>query len=251
MDQRKYADNEFQDINMVSQHAGVSIRAQDGGRQNVTYNDNKFNRIQQNETNMSAYNLDVNRNTLNQNKIEESRFRYGVSMPTDLIQNEENVDMERNEDEDESYQDRNQEDSSYSKGIKQQAHQKKKRGRKRKNREGGEGSTESDPDMFNYDKFIKKVSKKGTRVHMNVRMFAIRTVVPGAKVLTQANPKMSMGPKWDENGVITTNQIQKYPKNKINEIRKQSNDASRQAIVEPISQPEQKNDNCKTENLSK
>lgn len=54
-----------------------------------------------------------------------------------------------------------------------------------------------------------------------------------------------MGPKNDDNGVILPNQIQKYPKSKINEIRKLSNDVPRQPVIEPTPQPEQKMSNSK------
>lgn len=90
---------------------------------------------------------------------EESRFKFAAVVQNDLNQTEANMEVDKNDDEDESYQDRNQDDSSYSKGNKPQVQQKKKRGRKRKNREGLDGSTESDPELLNYDKYIKKVSK--------------------------------------------------------------------------------------------
>lgn len=162
----------------MNQYVAVSSRPQDGGRQNNFYNYSNFNRYQQNDVVQNVYQPEVCRNELAEIRQEESRIKYGGEAPNDFIQNEENMELDRNEDEDESYHDRNQEDSSYSKGNKPQTQQKKKRGRKRKNREGGDGSTESDPEMLNYDKFIKKVSKKGTRVHMNIRMFAVRTSMP-------------------------------------------------------------------------
>lgn len=139
-------------------------------------------------------------------------------------QNEEDVD---------SYHDKNQDESSYSRSYRAKGQQ-KKRGRKKKIKDGNENSTESDPELLNYDKFLKKVSKKGTRVHMNVRMFAVRTVVNGTKVLAQANPKMSMGPKGEEKVVDSSNQIQKYSKNKINEIRKAPQEAPKPQEIEEV-----------------
>jgi len=63
---------------------------------------------------------------------------------------------------------------------------KSKRGRKRKNRNLHDGSSDSDIDLFNYDKFLKRASKKGTRVHMNVRMYALRTPVEGFTCLLRS-----------------------------------------------------------------
>jgi len=139
----------------------------------------------------------------------------------------------QNEEDADSYHDKNQDESSYSRSYRAKGQQ-KKRGRKKKIKDGNENSTESDPELLNYDKFLKKVSKKGTRVHMNVRMFAVRTVVNGTKVLAQANPKMSMGPKGEEKVVDSSNQIQKYSKNKINEIRKAPQEAPKPQEIEEV-----------------
>lgn len=65
---------------------------------------------------------------------------------------------------------------------------KSKRGRKKKNRNLHDGSSDSDIDLFNYDKFLKRASKKGTRVHMSERMYALRTPVEGFTALLQAAP---------------------------------------------------------------
>lgn len=86
----------------------------------------------------------------------------------DNAQVDENGDAGQYEDDDESFNENNPDSSKKGKnGLR-----KSKRGRKRKIKGMDEGSTESDTEVFNYDKFVKKVSKKGTRVHMNVRMYA-------------------------------------------------------------------------------
>lgn len=92
---------------------------------------------------------------------------------------------------------------------------KSKRGRKRKHKNPNEGSTDSDSDLFNYDKFLKKVSKKGTRVHVNVRQFAVRTVVPGSKVMLQTNPKMAMVTKDEEQKALKKPQPAPVEKKKV------------------------------------
>lgn len=97
---------------------------------------------------------------------------------------------------------------------------KSKRGRKKKNRTINDGSTDSDSDLFNYDKFLKKVSKKGTRVHMNVRMFAVRTIVPGSKAVLQNNMKMAMNSKEGERVTSTTSNQQQKQKRKIEDVPK-------------------------------
>lgn len=123
---------------------------------------------------------------------------------------------------------------------------KSKRGRKKKNRAIHDGSTDSDSDLFNYDKFLKKVSKKGTRVHMNVRMFAVRTIVPGSKAVLQNVLKTAMNSKEGENLTSTTNNQQQKQKRKVEVVPKhdsQQQSAEEYGDSENINSPSQKRSN--------
>jgi hypothetical protein len=104
-------------------------------------------------------------------------------------------------------------------GLKKKA----KRGRKKKNRPVHDGETDSDSDLFNYDKFLRRVSKKGTRVHMNVRMYALRSLVPGCKAVLLKTPKVEPNTNvFDlKTSIVQTKNLQKHQK-KIAEAEKQA-----------------------------
>lgn len=212
--------------------------AQDGVRSNTMTLDSKYHLPIQTYTNQTNYQVDSNMDI--EDKVKSRNLNMDTGDDNRWVQSRlpEMMDMQDNEEE--SNPDKNQDESSYSRSTKQQLPAKKKRGRKRKIREDFDASSESEPDMFNYDRFIKKVSKKGTRVHVNVRMFALRTNVPGTKAQTQTIPKMAMGMKDENKEIVASNQIQKYPKNKINEIRKQASETLKHSIISEIPKVEKK-----------
>lgn len=223
VDQMNFVRNDFPQNSFQSQmrqFTAEPVRPREDGRFNPSSFDARIQNVQANPGVYGFQNFAAQREP-QRNFMEEAKFGYAGTPNVEPSQPTAACEMQAAEDADEQNTDRNQEESSYGKTATQKG-PKGKRGRKRKVKEGQDGSTESDADVFNYDKFIKRVSKKGTRVHMNIRMFANRTVVPGTTVLKQTNPKMAMGIKDDENPNNAANQIQKYSKTKINEIRKSS-----------------------------
>ena len=109
---------------------------------------------------------------------------------------DENANASQYDDDDESFNEHNR----YSAGTGKRgrpANKKSKRGRKRKIRDTNEMSTDSDSEVFNYDKFMRKIGKKGSRVNATIRMHAVRTPVPGLKKAPVQNPKMSITEKMN------------------------------------------------------
>lgn len=98
-----------------------------------------------------------------------------------------------------------------------------KRGRKKKNRPIHDGETDSDSDIFNYDKFLRRVSKKGTRVHMNVRMYALRSIVSECKAILFKTPKIEPNKQALnlKSSIVQTKNQEKHQK-KIAEAEKQA-----------------------------
>ena len=223
MEEKEINPNKFPESYNYNQYAGIWTTAQDGVRLNTITYDSKYYFPMQSYSNGGNYQAEVKMENDSQIKLKNQNLNMEDENHWNQSKFQENMDIQENE-EDESYQDKNQDGSSYDQGNKQQIQLKKKRGRKRKVRGENDGSTESEPDLFNYDRFMKKLGKK-TRVHINVRMFALRTDVPRTKTLAEANPKMTREIKGNDKELATSSQIQKYPKNKINQIRKQASES--------------------------
>lgn len=181
---------------------------QDGGQSNANVNNIS---VEQNANIPQGVNTDVK--SADETPMEEAK---DLTLTSQQLDNKNGVNNIQSHNMDVDSSDRNNSLRSPSHGadmrkpnFKHDQPRKSKRGRKRKHRDPNEGSTDSDPDLFNYDKFLKKVSKKGTRVHMNVRSFAVRTVVHGSKVLMTSNSKMSMGSKSNANPAVVNSKAQK------------------------------------------
>ena len=128
----------------------------------------------------------------------DGQTQFNAVAPASGMVGDEKDDDAMIDDNDESFNEHNKSLKSNSKYAKNNG-KKSRRGRKRKNRDNLDCSTDSDSEIFNYDKFIKKVSKKGTRVHMNVRMYAIRSHVPGLKIAPVQITKLSITAKMNDN----------------------------------------------------
>lgn len=203
----------------------ANTSGQDGGPPNTTNMDPKTSSNQVVDTTPSR--VDENM-PVRQLEAQEEAKRFSENEQVSRVQNtsvnyvDENMETSNHNEEDSYHNARHDDATSQSRlKTKMDTTKKSKRGRKKKNRDGNDGSTESDSDLFNYDKFLKKVSKKGTRVHMNVRMLAIRTIVPGSKVVLQANSKMSMGNKGEEKAVVANTQNQQNQRVKMARAQEQ------------------------------
>lgn len=209
-----------EDYKKINELLSGTAQNQDGTRPNTTIETN--NPVPQNYNRESDYQNrhpggSITMQNMEETKRENNPPSYLNMPPTYATQPNVHINMERNAEEEESYASKHADDTPPAKrGVGRPEGRKSKRGRKRKHREPKDGSTDSDSELFDYDKFIKKVSKKGTRVHVNVRMFAVRTIVEGTKSVLQQNSKMSMGSKG-EKVVVPSGQGQPQTKQITNE----------------------------------
>ena len=171
-----------EDFKKINELLAGSTNNQDGGKPDSTNIENNTPVTQYmnlNEQYQSRRNIAPSRVEGQEEFKNVTHQTQYLNIPQNVSnQPDENIAIKQNMEKEESYTDKSHENTaSMKKATGTTGIRKSKRGRKRKHREPKDNSTESDSDVFDYDKFLKKISKKGTRVHVQVRMFAARTLV--------------------------------------------------------------------------
>lgn len=150
--------DKYQESSNNRQYAGMYPTAQDGVGPDIMASDNRYHLPVETCANQISYQVASNAQAEDSSNLRNQNMDTGDDNRWVQSRLPENITMQENDEE--SNHDKNQDESSYSRSIQQQqVPEKKKRGRKRKIREDFDASSESEPDLFNYDRFVKKVSK--------------------------------------------------------------------------------------------